>query len=92
MADNADERPYAEPTGEILTATNMIALAGAVLITGVLLDRFAEMEAAYAIGRIVSVPFLVAAIVVGARRRAWLTLILPTAALALIASTFFLGS
>ncbi|GAB3158144.1 hypothetical protein GCM10027059_02360 [Myceligenerans halotolerans] len=92
MTDYPDDGPYAEPKGEVLTVTNMIALAGAVLITGVLLDRFAELDPAYAISRIVSMPFLVAAIVVAARRRAWPALILPAVALALVATTFFLGN
>lgn len=91
MAAKPDDEPYAEPRGAVLTVTNMIALAGAILITGVLLDRFAGMPPAYAVSRVVSVPFLVAAIVIGARRRAWPALLLPVAGLAFVASTFFAG-
>ncbi|RPF23379.1 hypothetical protein [Myceligenerans xiligouense] len=91
MADNIDDRPHAEQKGEILTVTNMISLAGAVLIIGLLLERFAGMDPAYAVGRVVSVPLLVTAVVVGARRGSWLSLVLPTIGLALVVSTFFIG-
>lgn len=80
-----------EPRGEVLTVTNMVALAGAVLIIGTLLDRFAGMDPASAVARIASVPFLVTAIVVGARHRRWPSLILPTIALAFVTSTFLVG-
>ncbi|MBE1877879.1 hypothetical protein [Myceligenerans pegani] len=91
MSAKPPDRPRPEYRGEILTITNMIALAGAVLILGVLLDRFAGMEPAYAVGRIVSVPLLVTAIVLAARRRTWPALIVPAAGLAFLASTFFVG-
>lgn len=92
MAKNLDDEPYAEPRGEIVTVTNMIALAGAVVLIGALLEIFAGMAPAYAVARLVSVPLLVTAIVVAARRQNWPSLILPTLALALVASTFFLGA
>lgn len=102
MADYPDDGTYAEPDGkvltataepgaEILTVTNMVALAGAVLIIGTLLERFAGMDPAYTVSRAVSVPLLVTAVVVGARRRNWASLILPTIGLALVATTFLMG-
>ncbi|MBO0608210.1 hypothetical protein [Myceligenerans salitolerans] len=91
MADDLDDEPDAERKGEVLTVTNMIALAGAVLITGLLLARFAGMEPAYVVSRVVCVPLLVTGIVVAARRRNWLSLVLPTAGLAVVVSTFFVG-
>jgi hypothetical protein len=102
VARYSNDGTYAEPepetrtdtTGsgaEILTVTNLVALVGAVLIIGTLLDRFAELEPASAVARAVSAPLLVTAIVVGARRRRWPSLIVPTIALALVAATFFIG-
>ncbi|MBL0886684.1 hypothetical protein [Myceligenerans indicum] len=103
MTHTPDGRRPAAPKGdaptagtrakdELLTVTNMIALAGAVLLIGVLLENFAGMEPAYAVGRVVSMPLLVLAVVAGVRRRIWPSLILPVAALAAITATFLTGS
>lgn len=88
MAEDLDDETRVEPRGgTTLTVTNMIALVGAILLTAVLLGVVAEMDLAFTVGRIVSLPLLAIAIVVGARRRNWPALILPTLALAVIAAS-----
>ena len=68
--------------------TGLTSIAVAVLVAGTLLDRFAGVDAAYLVTRILAAPIIITALVIGIQRRTWSALILPTILLTLVAAIF----
>lgn len=73
-----------DPTAVI---TGLAGIAVAILVAGTLLDRFAGIEAAYMVTRIVAAPIIIVALVVGVRRHAGRALIWPAVLLVLVVAT-----
>ena len=68
--------------------TGLTSIALTILVAGALLDRFAGIDAAYIITRILAAPIILIALVMGIRRRVGRALILPVILLVLVAATF----
>lgn len=89
---HADSASAREENGEGrgAGAKALTSLAVVILVIGTVLDRVADLDMVYVITRLVALPVLVAALVVGVRARAGLfTILLPGALLALVVATFF---
>ena len=68
--------------------TGLTSIAITVLVAGALLDRFAGVDAAYIVTRILAAPIILVALVIGIRRHAGSALILPAVLLVLVVATF----
>ena len=84
--DGVDTKDNASDPKAVITGLTSIAVA--VLVAGSLLDRFAEVDAAYMVTRILAAPIIMIALVIGIRRRVGRALILPAILLAVVAATF----
>ena len=65
-------------------ARGLTGFALVVLAVGLALDRFADLDAAYLVTRILALPLLLAAVIVAARRGAATSAILPAVLLVLL--------
>lgn len=77
-----------DANGPKVTTAGMTTVALAVLVLGSLLERFAGVDSAYIVSRVVAAPIILVALVIGIRRRTGRALIWPSILLALVAATF----
>ena len=84
--DGVGTKDKASDPNAVITDLTTVALA--VLVAGSLLDRFAGVDAAYILTRILAAPIIIITLVMGIRRRAGRALIWPAILLALVAANF----